>query len=120
MSIARIGSFTLLSPNRSFDLSNILHVPRISHNFLSVYQFSCDNGVYFGFYHSFFVVKGRRTREVLLCGQSSLGLYHLPISSQFASKAIFGSALIGERASVDEWHNRLGHRSMRLVRRILS
>jgi hypothetical protein len=52
--IHHIGSSILCSSNQDFFLKNILHVPSISQNLLSVYQFAKDNNVFFEFHPSFF------------------------------------------------------------------
>lgn len=73
--IFHIGSSKLFSPNKTFDLTNILHVPQIQKNLLSVKQFCRDNNVYFEFHSSFFVVKDESTHTTLLSGPSDNGLY---------------------------------------------
>jgi hypothetical protein len=65
LSIHNIGSATLSSPRRSFLLKQLLHVPSICKNILSVHQFAHDNNVYFEFHRSFFVIKDCRTRSIL-------------------------------------------------------
>jgi hypothetical protein len=48
-----------LSPN--FILRNVLHVPKITKNLLSVQKFTYDNNVYMEFHPSCFFVKDRMT-----------------------------------------------------------
>ena len=78
--ILHIGSSQLYSPYKTFHLSQMLHVPEIKQNLLSVQKFFHDNNVYFEFHTSFFVVKDEITHTILLTGPSSCGLYsfHLP------------------------------------------
>ncbi|GJY39588.1 hypothetical protein Tco_0425952 [Tanacetum coccineum] len=45
--ILHIGSSKVYSPQKMFSLKNILHVPEISHNLLSVQEFCHDNDVFF-------------------------------------------------------------------------
>ncbi|GJY63746.1 putative RNA-directed DNA polymerase [Tanacetum coccineum] len=55
--ILHIGSSKVYSPQKTFSLKNILHVPEISHNLLSVQKFCHDNDVFFEFHTSYFVEK---------------------------------------------------------------
>ncbi|GJV81769.1 hypothetical protein Tco_1517639 [Tanacetum coccineum] len=45
--ILLIGSSKVYSPQKTFSLKNILHVPELSHNLLSVQKFCHDNDVFF-------------------------------------------------------------------------
>ena len=56
--IKHIGSATLSTPTQSFSLQQLLHVPQIQKNLLSVSQFTRDNNVYIEF-HSYFFCEGR-------------------------------------------------------------
>ncbi|KAD4178088.1 hypothetical protein E3N88_26679 [Mikania micrantha] len=80
--ILHIGSSTFTSPNRTFRLTNILHVPQLKQNLLSVQQFCRDNHVYFEFHDSFFAVKDKTTHNTLLTGPSNDGLYSLQFPRQ--------------------------------------
>jgi hypothetical protein len=75
--IHHIGSSILCSSNQDFFLKNILHVPSISQNLLSVYQFAKDNSVFFEFHPSFFCIKDLFSGATLLRGKSKDGLYPL-------------------------------------------
>jgi hypothetical protein len=114
--IHHIGSSILCSSNKNFFLNNILHVPHISQNLLSVYQFTKDNNVFFEFHPSFFCVKDLFSGVTLLSGKSKNGLY--PLHS--LQRLIKPTALLGERVSVEQWHSRLGHPALRIVRQVLS
>lgn len=88
-------------------LKNLLHVPHLTKNLLSVHQFCADNQVFCEFHSSFFCVKDVRTGKVLLSGPTSNGLYKLPTSVSTSSYTS-AQAFIGERASLSSWHQRLG------------
>ena len=68
--IFHIGSSKLYSPNKTFNLSNILHVPELKQNLLSVQKFCVDNNVFFEFHYSYFIVKDKSTCNILLTGPS--------------------------------------------------
>lgn len=50
----------------SLYLHNILLVPSIAKNLLSVNKFAIDNGVYFEFYPHNYIIKSKATNEILL------------------------------------------------------
>ena len=68
------------------------------------------------FHPSCFLVKDHPTKTLLLHGSSKDGRY------PFTTKATSSSplALLGERASIDRWHSKLGHPAFKVVSKILS
>lgn len=52
----------------SLILQNLLLVPHITKNLMSVSKFTQDNNVFFEFHLKFCVVKSQASSEVLLCG----------------------------------------------------
>ncbi|GKD49723.1 probable LRR receptor-like serine/threonine-protein kinase, partial [Tanacetum coccineum] len=78
--ILHIGSSKVYSPQKAFSLKNILYVPEISHNLLSVQIFCHDNDGFFEFHTSYFVVKDESTHTTLLTGPSKHGLYTITLS----------------------------------------
>ena len=68
-----------LNPVFPLILSNLLFVPSITKNLISVSQFFKDNLVYFEFHPTFCLVKSQVSKEVLLKGLVGLdGLYQFP------------------------------------------
>lgn len=69
--IHHTGNSLLFSPKsiKPLFLNNLLHVPSISKNLLSVSQFSRDNRVYFEFHADFCHVKSQDTHQILLEGK---------------------------------------------------
>jgi histone deacetylase 1/2 len=112
MRITHIGHSTLPTSSHPLHLKNILHVPSVTRNLLSVKKFSLDNNVFFEFHPWYFFVKDRRTREVLLRGGCRGGLYNLDIS---AVKHVFSSV----KVSRSRWHSRLGHPASQIVQHVL-
>ncbi|GJV05450.1 putative RNA-directed DNA polymerase [Tanacetum coccineum] len=115
--ILHIGSSKVYSPQKMFSLKNILHVPEISHNLLSVQKFCHDNDVFFEFHNSYFVVKDESTHTTLLTGPSKHGLYTITLPQLKSINKVSFSAV---RASPTIWHRRLGHPHQRLLRSMLS
>ncbi|KAJ0500301.1 putative RNA-directed DNA polymerase [Helianthus annuus] len=115
--ILHIGSTNIYSPSKTFSLTNILHVPQIKHNLLSVQKFCLDNNVFFEFHPFFFCVKDISTRTTLLTGPSKDGLYSLALP-KFHS--IPKTAFSATRAPASVWHQRLGHPHHRVLQYMLS
>ena len=114
--ILHIGSTKIYSPHKTFTLSNILHVPQLKRNLLSVQKFCSDNNVFFEFHSTFFAVKDTFTRKTLLTGPSENGLYSLRLP---LSRSIHKVAFSAVRASADTWHRRLGHPHPDLLKSML-
>ena len=116
--IKHIGTTQLSTPTTSFQLNNVLHVPDISNNLLSVHKFTNDTCTLMEFHPSLFRVKDLVTRRLLLQGLSKHGLYPFPPLStkRFSSPR----ALLGERTSFTNWHSRLGHPAFRIVSQVIS
>jgi hypothetical protein len=51
-------------------LKNIIYVPKVTHNLLSVRQLTRDNNVFVDFHLYDVFVKGRDSREIILSGRS--------------------------------------------------
>lgn len=64
-----------------FHLKNVLHVPRICKNLMSVAQFAKDNQVYFEFHHFHYFVKYMKTVSILFVGRIHDGLYQFDLSN---------------------------------------
>uniref|UniRef100_A0A2N9GIX5 Reverse transcriptase Ty1/copia-type domain-containing protein n=1 Tax=Fagus sylvatica TaxID=28930 RepID=A0A2N9GIX5_FAGSY len=122
-----IGTTQLTTPSTSFLLQNVLHVPTISNNLLSIQKFSSNTNTFLEFHHNLFNVKDQVTRRTLLQGPSRNGLYPFPPSvhrlikrNVFNKRVASPHAFIGTRVSIPVWHSRLGHPAFRLVSRIVS
>nr|KYP47851.1 Retrovirus-related Pol polyprotein from transposon TNT 1-94 [Cajanus cajan] len=68
-----------LKPHISLTLNNLLYVPNITKNLISVNQFCKDNYVFFEFHSTFCLVKSQDTKDTLLMGVVGPdGLYQFP------------------------------------------
>ncbi|KAA8519345.1 hypothetical protein F0562_013601 [Nyssa sinensis] len=98
--IQHIGSTTLATPTQSFSLSNLLHVPTIKKNLLSVSQFTDENNVFIEFHSSYFLVKDEATGTTLLRGTTKDGLYTFPAPTQsspqtnYCQRALLKSGIV--------------------------
>ena len=115
-------------------LKNLLHVPAITKNLLSVSQFARDNGVFFEFHSTHCLVKDQDSQQTILKGSLDQGLYRffLPKSAVIstppnpavlpptACSATLASSSSIDVSSVGLWHRRLGHPSFSIVTHVLN
>ncbi|KAL5577266.1 hypothetical protein UlMin_018965 [Ulmus minor] len=132
LSIKHIGKTTIPSSfySHCLSLNNILHVPSITKNLLSVSKFCLDNKVFFEFHPFFCFVKDQVTKKLLPKGTLHKGLYRLdfllPIKTLGPTYQPSFQSLISEtiphkeKLSLNLWHRRLGHPSFQVVNKILS
>jgi len=66
--IRATGAYLLCSPISSFVLKNLLHIPDIIKNLLSVGQFTADNKFLLKFHPDSYFIKDLSTRKTLLLG----------------------------------------------------
>ena len=112
MNISRIGYSTVPTHNRDLKLNNILYVPQVTKNLVSVHKLATDNSAFLEFHPNFFVIKDQATKRPLLKGRCHKGLYPLPLTS---SKQAYGAT----RPSIEKWHSRLGHPSVPIVEKVI-
>ncbi|KZV44983.1 hypothetical protein F511_32729 [Dorcoceras hygrometricum] len=124
--ISHIGESHFCSSSRSFVLTNLLRVPHISKNIISVSNFAKDNRVFFEFHPDFCLVKDLATRVTLLKGSLHKGLYkfdlgkHLQVPDSPA-KCLHISSISPKplkESSLNLWHFRLGHPTISVVKQV--
>ncbi|KAL4271507.1 hypothetical protein GQ457_13G011150 [Hibiscus cannabinus] len=118
LAISRIGQYALISSSssRTLHLNNVLHVPSVTKNLVSVSKLGRDNNVFLEFHASSCVVRDEGTSDVLLTGDEVDGLYRFnsclfrPTSCNKQSLTEINVAYncIG---LYELWHRRLGHAS---------
>ena len=129
LQISHTGYNTFTSPFtfQPLILQNLLHVPHITKNLMSVSQFAKDNVVYFEFHPYFCFVKDQATMRTLLVGKVDKGLYKfdqpLHFNSPFNLSNITSAGVSSSKtafqcqqstsnvpiSNFNLWHNRLGH-----------
>ena len=57
LNVKHIGSKKLSTPSSSFILQDVLHVPHITKNLISVHKFTSDTNTFIEFHPSYFFVK---------------------------------------------------------------
>lgn len=66
--IKHVGTAHLSTPNFNFHLLDVLHVPNICKNLISVQKFTQYTNTFFEFHPSHFLLKDRATGKLLLHG----------------------------------------------------
>ena len=116
LTVSHIGCLELHSPKRTFILCDTLCVPNLSKNLISVHHFTKQNNVV-EFHPFHFFVKYKITGVILLRGACENGVYTFPeLMMSPPSKMV---ANVHERTSIDGWHKRLGHPSLRIVQHLV-
>jgi hypothetical protein len=78
--IHNLDHCTFFSSNGSLDLNDVLHLPHITKNLISISKLTKNNDVILEFYPLFCIIKDRRTKQPLLQATQINGLYQLPSS----------------------------------------
>ncbi|KAE8688933.1 Detected protein of confused Function [Hibiscus syriacus] len=106
-----IGKTALCSSfSRDLILNDLLHVPKITKNLLSVSKLARDNEVYFEFHASRCCVRDEGTGEVLLQGQENDGLYLFQVDSiSNKNVSVEVNSVTASRNLYELWQRRLGH-----------
>lgn len=97
------GQGLLLTPNKKLPLNSLLHIPYISHNFISVQWLSLDNSCSISFNSFGFSIKDSKTSQVLLHGPLNQGLYHIKPSKT----SLVAYTNLTTTSSL--WHRRFDH-----------
>lgn len=115
LNISHIGTSKFHAHSHSFLLDQILVVPSIQKNLISVQKFAKDNNVFFEFHDSYFLIKDY-SGSIQHKGYVQDGLYCF--SQPFRHYS--ASAFVATRVLISAWRNRLGHASFPIVQCVLS
>ncbi|OMO94717.1 Integrase, catalytic core [Corchorus capsularis] len=115
LDISHSGLVDLRTSNKQFQLKDVLFVPSMKQNLISVSKFCKNNGVFIEFYDDYFLVKDLQTRQVLTKGLLTDGIYRLPATILRSHVALSSRSL-----SLHGWHNRLGHPSKSVLGQVVN
>ncbi|GMI86345.1 hypothetical protein HRI_002303800 [Hibiscus trionum] len=103
LSISSVGQCHITSSFKPLVLDQLLVVPQITKNLLSVSKFATNNNVYFKFHSQSCYVKDESTWATLLEGSQVHGLYQfqLPVSLPVASASALTCAATSRQACSD-------------------
>ncbi|GMI65053.1 hypothetical protein HRI_000174600 [Hibiscus trionum] len=140
------GQSSFLSGSRNFKLNNLLFVPNITKNLLSVSKFTQDNQVSLEFFPTHCQARDLHSGQILLTGSEANGLYKLDMSlsghlsknksvaqsqnllsfnkvvntaAVSSPKYSLSSVKLCNKFSLDVWHSRLGHPSSSVLHQVL-
>ena len=108
LNITRIGSSSLPSSLTSpFILRDVLCIPSISRNIISIAKFNKQNSTSIELFPDFFLIKDLTTGKVLLRGPNEDDTYEWPCLLPISLPR--KQAMMGVKNSSNLWHRRLGH-----------
>ncbi|GKV28213.1 hypothetical protein SLEP1_g37295 [Rubroshorea leprosula] len=110
LQISHIGSTSI----GSLKLKDVLVVPNVKKNLLSVSKFTDDNSCIFEFSSNGFVIKDQATQAVLARGTRKGQLYALDEEEKHVL------AVISNKATDSIWHQRLGHPNSSVLKTLAS
>jgi hypothetical protein len=115
--ITHTGSVSLPTLNSSFHLQDVLCVPTMQKNLISIALFCQTNNVSVEIFPTCFHVKDLRTRDILLQGGTKDGVYEWSIASSSSSPILAFSTV---KTTTSIWHQRLSHPASSILNHILS
>ena len=77
LNIQSISSTAIHTNQKPFKLKQVLHVPKIPKHLLSVSKLTSDNQLYIEFHFDYCLLKDKVTRQTLMQGNFSEGLYQI-------------------------------------------
>ncbi|XP_039014805.1 uncharacterized protein LOC120144921 [Hibiscus syriacus] len=104
LDVKAVGNTTLCSSSRALLLSDLLHVPKITNNLLSVSKLARDNNTFFEFHAHECCVRDEDTGIVLLRGKEENGLYSFTVDPQVTALVAEASPLPASRDLYELWH----------------
>lgn len=120
--VTHTGKGILPTPNATFQLSNVLHTPHITHNLLSVHHFAKDNNCLLIFDSSGLVIQDKTSLKILYKGPCLQGLYPLQSFSKHmsgTSSSPTGLIHTNSPSTTLLWHQKLGHPSLPLFHALI-
>lgn len=66
MEISYIGHSTVTTPSRDLHLNNVLYVPKVNKNLVSVHRLTSDNSIFTEFHPDSFLLRIRQRRKLCL------------------------------------------------------
>lgn len=96
---------------RNIKLNDVLVVPKMKKNLVSVSQLAKDNACTCEFTDSNFVIKDKATGTILASGHKHGNLYALNKAAEIALSTVRSG-----KAAEDIWHQRLGHLNSRFLK----
>ena len=118
--VTHIGNGELQTLTHTFRLDNILRVPDLTSNLLSVHKLCLQNNAFCYFDAHKFLIQDLLTGKILYKGLSKDGVYPIPSNPTLSSTSCFNSVQNSAFVTVKPhqiklWHHRLGHPSSKIL-----
>ena len=118
--VTHIGNDELRTLTHNFRLDNILRVPDLASNLLSVHKLCLQNNVFCYFDAHKFLIQDLPTGKILYAGLSKDGVYPIPSNHNLSSTSYLNSVQNSTFVTVKPhhillWHHRLGHPSSKIL-----
>lgn len=107
--ILHTGSTIFPTKNKSIKLSNVLHVPSLKQNLISVSKLCKTNNLFVKFFPNDLLVKDLATGATMMRGSNQSDLYVLGNGNRYGPPQVFISS------NNKFWHKRLGHPAPRTL-----
>lgn len=122
LKITHTGSTSLPSSTRPLLLSNVPCVPSIKKNLISVHKLCKANNVMVQLCPSTFQVKDLKSEATMVQGRADSGLYEWPAISNYVNPSSVSPFLAFScvKSTLSEWHSRLGHPAIAVLKHIAS
>ncbi|KAL4319057.1 hypothetical protein GQ457_18G024390 [Hibiscus cannabinus] len=123
LSISAIGKTHLSTDKKSLILNDLMHVPMITKNLISVSKLAKDNSVFIEFHAYKCLVRDEETGAILLRGKETEGLYKFDsvTDSSNSENTVNTKREInvtnGATSNYELWHRRLGHVSHEMLQK---
>ena len=117
LQITHTGSGLLPTPSRPLQLKEVLYVPDVKKNLISVYRLCNTNCVSVEFFPAHFQVKDLSTGAKLPQGRTKNELYEWPVNK---SNITVLAASPSPKTDLYSWHARLGHPSLSVLHNVVS
>jgi len=101
-------------------LKDLLHVPEITKNLISISKFCRDNNIFFEFHSNTCYVVHQVTKRVLHHNILKNGLYIFPTSQSVSQYSVNSLSFIADKINVNTWHEYFGHCSFNVLKQIPS
>ncbi|MFS7965824.1 putative RNA-directed DNA polymerase [Helianthus anomalus] len=116
--ISHIGHTSIPTNSRSLQLKNVLLVPNLRNNLVSVAKLCKTNKVSVEFFPFHFFVKDLRTGAHLMQGVNINDVYYAPNFIPQSPKQINSSSTFSK--SLLSWHHKFGHPSIKVLKALLN
>jgi hypothetical protein len=115
LAVSHIGSLNLQSPHQNFTLHDTLYIPNLCKKLIFVHHFTKQNNVFVELHPFHFFMKDETMGAILLKGACNNGIYIFPDPMVMPQKV----ANVHEQTSIDGWHKRLEHPSLKIVHHLV-